>query len=562
MKAQVNGSDHLPKAKFIRHENCPDCGSSDARSYYDDGHYYCFACEKHTPAESGGVSNENSASQVSHQAKAIEKDLLKGTFETLKARGLGEDDCRKFDYQVAQYKGEPVQVATYRDRTGRPVAQKIRTRDKRFIWLGDPKKVTLYGSHIWNKGKILTITEGEIDAITASKVQGHKWATVSLPNGAASAAKAIKDNWDYIVGFESVVLLFDADEAGLKAAEAAAEVLPVGMAKIARLPAKDANQCLLDGMGGEIINAVHQARDYRPDGLVAAADYRDTVGVDDAASSVDYPYSLLNQVTRGLRKGELVTITAGSGIGKTTLVREIAHHLHIGGVQLGMIMLEESNKRTLQGLVGIFMSQNITVDRSGVADDDITAAFDLMFGSDMPPLYLYDHWGSTDVDVICNRIRHMAKLGCRVVFLDHISILISGQAFGNNERTLIDTSMTKLRTLVAEIGITLVIVSHLRRPDGNQGHEDCAQVRLGQLRGSHSIAQLSDICISLSVDSDDPHSNIRHLAVLKNRYTGQTGPAGTLSYSTETGRLIEEVLAQMTPIDGEEIGETNHERPN
>ena len=83
MKAQVNGS-HLPKAKFIRHENCPDCGSSDARSYYDDGHYYCFACEKHTPAESGGASNENSTSQVSHQPKAIEKDLLKGTFETLK----------------------------------------------------------------------------------------------------------------------------------------------------------------------------------------------------------------------------------------------------------------------------------------------------------------------------------------------------------------------------------------------------------------------------------------------------------------------------------------------
>ena len=87
--------------------------------------------------------------------------------------------------------------------------------------------------------------------------------------------------------------------------------------------------------------------------------------------------------------------------------------------------------------------------------------------------------------------------------------------------------MTKLRTLVAEIRITLVIVSHLRRPDGNQGHEDGAQVRLGQLRGSHSIAQLSDICISLSVDSDDPHTNIRHLAVLKNR-----PPANWASWNT------------------------------
>ena len=141
--------------------------------------------------------------------------------------------------------------------------------------------------------------------MSASQVQGHKWATVSLPNGAASAAKAIKDNWEYIAGFDTVVLMFDQDEVGLRAAEAAAAVLPVGKAKIASLPCKDANECLQQGKGGDIINAVHQAKDFRPDGIVAATDYREAVGVDDAASSVTYPYSLLNEVTRGLRMGEL-----------------------------------------------------------------------------------------------------------------------------------------------------------------------------------------------------------------------------------------------------------------
>ena len=64
--------------------------------------------------------------------------------------------------------------------------------------------------------------------MSASQVQGHKWATVSLPNGASSAVRAIKDNWDYIMGFETVVLMLDTDEAGRKAAEEAAEVLPIG----------------------------------------------------------------------------------------------------------------------------------------------------------------------------------------------------------------------------------------------------------------------------------------------------------------------------------------------
>ena len=512
---------------------------------------YCFSCQTHTPAEPGSQGDASAAGPLADQGEAKRQDLLQATFQAIPARGLSEETCRKFGYGVtttkaSRFRSQPIATSPagqWRRRSGPPTSGSRSSVTPRHDFPRQP---------FVDKGKILTITEGEIDAMSASQVQGHKWATVSLPNGAASAAKAIKDNWEYIAGFDTVVLMFDQDEVGLRAAEAAAAVLPVGKAKIASLPCKDANECLQQGKGGEIINAIHQARDFRPDGIVAATDYREAVGVDDAASSVTYPYSLLNEVTRGLRKGELVTITAGSGIGKTTLVREIAHHLHVDGNRMGMIMLEESNKRTLQGLVGIFMSKNITIDRTAVDDDEITAAFDMLFGPDMPPLYLYDHFGSTDVELICNRIEYMVKaLGVEWVILDHISILISGQSFGQNERTLIDMAMTKLRTLVQELNIGLMIVSHLRRPDGNQGHEDGAQVRLGQLRGSHSIAQLSDICISMSVDPDEPNSDIRHLNILKNRYTGQTGPAGTLNYNRDTGRLIEDVLAQLTPIEAE-----------
>ena len=143
-------------------------------------------------------------------------------------------------------------------------------------------------------------------------------------------------------------------------------------------------------------------------------------------------------------------------------------------------------------------------------------------------MYLYDHFGSTDVDLICNRIVYMAKaLEVDWVVLDHISILISGMAVGD-ERKLIDMAMTKMRTLVQEHNIGLILVSHLRRPDGDRGHENGAAVRLGQLRGSHAIAQLSDACIAMEVDADAPDSDIRHFRVLKNRFTGQTGEAGTV----------------------------------
>ena len=136
----------------------------------------------------------------------------------------------------------------------------------------------------------LVITEGEIDCLSVSQIQNHKWATVSLPNGAPSAVKAIKNNWEYLEGFQEIILMFDMDEQGQKAAQAVAEVLPVGKAKIANLPCKDANQCLIEGKSGAVIEAIFQAKSYRPDGIVAATDLRDAICVDDAASSINYPY--------------------------------------------------------------------------------------------------------------------------------------------------------------------------------------------------------------------------------------------------------------------------------
>ena len=62
---------------------------------------------------------------------------------------------------------------------------------------------------------------------------------------------------------------------------------------------------------------------------------------------------------------------------------------------------------------------------------------------------------------------------------------------------------------------------------------------LSQLRGSHAIAQLADTCIGLNVDAEDPTSGKRLIVVLKNRHTGEVGPAGALRYNLETGRLTE-----------------------
>jgi twinkle protein len=101
--------------------------------------------------------------------------------------------------------------------------------------------------------------------------------------------------------------------------------------------------------------------------------------------------------------------------------------------------------------------------------------------------------------------------------------------------------------MVQETNIALFAVSHLKRPDG-KGHEEGAATSLAQLRGSGSIAQLSDIVIGAERNGQADEENERNttrIRVLKNRYSGLTGPACSLLYTKDTGRMLEYVEADV-----------------
>ena len=124
-----------------------------------------------------------------------------------------------------------------------------------------------------------------------------------------------------------------------------------------------------------------------------------------------------------------------------------------------------------------------------------------------------------------------------------------------DERRAIDSIMTRLRSLVEETGAGLILVSHLRRVDGNKGHENGIEVSLSHLRGSNSIGQLSDCVIALerNQQSDDElEARTTKLRVLKSRYTGDVGLASSLVYDKDTGRLSESDLSEFE-VDEDEI---------
>ena len=510
------------ESEFVRHLPCDTCGSSDAASLYTDGHTFCFSCNAYTKGD-GDVHNHTMSTNVQ----------LRGSAERLQKRNISEKVCQQ--YRI--YKDGDVLRFYYFDDAGVVKGCKVKTKSKLFTYEGETPG-TLFGQHLFPAtGKRVVITEGELDAASCQEAMSG-WPMVSLPSGAASAKKSIQRSLQWLQGYEEIVLFFDNDDAGRQASETAASVLPPGKTKIARLEAyKDASDALQASDSEAIRRAIWDAKPYRPDGIVDGKSLLELVTAPTAPADYSYPFEGLNKKLQGIRMGELVTITAGSGIGKSSFCRELAAYLLNQGEKVGYIALEESNRRTALGLMSVACGKALHI---GEHDrDTLTEAYQNSIGK--WDLFLYDGWGSVDPDIIYNRVEYLATgLDTRVVFLDHLSILMSG--LEGDERRMIDQTMTKLRSLVERTGIALFLVSHLRRSTDDKGHEEGARVTLGQLRGSAAIAQLSDAVVALERDQQDTSSGAgTTVRVLKNRYTGQTGVACKLIYDLSTCKFEETI---------------------
>jgi twinkle protein len=530
-------------SKFIKHVECsnPKCGSSDANSLYDDGHQYCFACNTYV----NGSNDEPVA--YKQQTTKVFQMKTQGEVKAIVDRCISKDTCEFFG--VTQETGK--HYYPYFDETGAKVAEKIRSvENKTFSIAGNFNKATLFGQSLFQKeGKYITIVEGELDALASYQMTGSKWPTVSIRNGASAAVKDCKAQYEYLDSFETIVICFDADEVGQKAAKDVAELFGNKVKIVKHLKeCKDACDYLSNGRGAEYVNQWWRAESYVPDGIIQASTLWDSVSAPEPVAEAFYPFKGLNELLYGLRASELITVTAGSGLGKSQFLREILYQiLRTTKWNIGGMFLEESVRKTARSIMSLQANKKLHLPDTQVTERELKEAFDATLGTNR--VFLFDHFGSLAIDNVLNRIRYMSKAcDCRVVFLDHISLVVSGMD-GNDERKSIDVLMTRLRTLVQETGITLICVSHLKRPStSNKGHEDGESVSLSQLRGSGAIAQLSDAVITLERNSMSTDPNVRHttkVAVAKNRYNGLTGPACALKYDMDTGRMIETVMEEL-----------------
>lgn len=502
------------KSSLIRsHQPCSDCGSSDARSDYDDGHSFCFSCNTYFPGDSVTETNN---------------DDFEYSYQYVPMRGLTAATMEKFG------------ILTKVDPNGTPVAQgytypngaiKIRNLlKKEFYSKGEMSSATLFGKDKFNGGsaKAITICEGELDSASVFQLLGSKYPVVSV-RSASSARKDCAAEFDYLNSFETIYLCFDNDEPGQRACSEVAGLFNFNKVFHVKLDKyKDANEYLVNGAEKEFVSAWWNAKKFLPEGIISSDTEVFEIFKEEKTTSVaTYPWATLQELTKGIRYGEVVLLTAMEGVGKTEIFRGLEYHLlQTTEENIGVIHLEEGKRRFYDGVAGYELKTAAHHDPYLTPEQKLEAYKKAVRRDNR--LHFYTHFGSDDPDVILDSIRFMAgACECKFIFLDHITMLVSGTAEGD-ERRILDYISTKLAQMVEELDFCLFLISHI--------NDD------GKTRGSRNISKIADLHVQLdrNLDSSDPiERNTTKLLVKKNRFAAQTGPGGLLYFDKDTYLISE-----------------------
>lgn len=519
----------------------PGCGSSDAFVSYSDGVGHCFSCGK-----SKKVKVEMDAYTPASFVELTQySDINSYRSYPITSRGISKEVVDYFNVKMSVTEnGLPESHYYPYTKDGKIVAYKERRLPKTFSTHGDFKNVELFGQAQAVGSKMLIITEGELDALAVAQAcwekYGRVYPVVSLPS--ASGLNTLLAQREWVSNYETVILMGDQDDAGSQAVEKAARIVGTGRCKVASLKGcKDPSELLLKHGSNAVVESIWGAKTWSPAGIVMGEEVWEQFKERKNVESVPYPNCLegLNEKLKGIRYGEITLFTSGTGSGKSTVIKEIVLDLLAKtSDKVGLISLEESVGDTAEKFISMQLKRNI-MDTPDIDESELRRGYEAVFGDER--LVLLDHQGSVGDASLIDKIEYMALMGCKYLVLDHITIAVSEGSEGLSGNEAIDKVMSDLLKVVKKHNVWLGLISHLRKAQGGKSFEEGHLASIDDIKGSGSIKQISFDIVAFSrnlVAESESERNRITFKVLKSRFTGLTGPAGSATYDNKTTRLI------------------------
>ncbi len=565
--------------------SCPTCKSSNNLSYFktDSGHLTSKCMTPDCPGDKASrVKDKQDVPDTSKGQKTEQKPLFKvsqltnmssktghtsghvtaksgqyghsdgqnteqglittGSFHPLTERGVSEATCRRYNYQTGEYNHTPCHIANYLGKSGDVTCQKIRLLDdKSFRWQNNDRDKQLFGQQALPPERdILYITEGEIDCLSLAELG---LPAVSISTGAGDQTEGeILRHMKFLSEYEKVVLVFDTDDVGQKTQKEIAKLFTPGQCYAVKLRHKDPNEYLKLSQAEELRQDLSQSELCRPDNIIVPS--KEELLTPEAAG-MPFKYPVLSKMMKGIKPGRIITLLAGSGIGKTTFTREIVFDLVNSNPNLnvGVAYLEEPPKTSGQGFIALATNTPLheLEDCPTMLGDRFDPAYDKYVGKQSRIKYVDASFMKLESKELVYTLNWLAVAeGCSLIVLDHLTMVTYDMEGEQSERKDIDMLMKALRQLTYKTRCTIILISHLKRPFGGKSWEEGRAVQSSDARGSAAIEQLSDYMLGLegNIVSEDPaEKNKRRTKVMKNRVTGQTGYADDIYYQPETGRM-------------------------
>ena len=521
------------------HQPCPytSCGSSDAFDWHTDKHVgMCRSCGKAYPTK--GMKAFDWASEaypLKGKPQRVEEEDMKDTLDT--HFGVGEFvEHRGIQPRTMETYG----CKTYFDSQNNPIKHvyvypdggtKTREFPKSFH-VKNFKSDSLFGMNLFPAGsaKMVTITEGELDAMSAYQMLGSKYPVVSLPS-ATPSRKLLENAKDWLGSFEKIYLSLDSDEKADKFATSLMHLFPGRVYKVPHDKFKDANEFLQAGAGEQYRNAWWSSGLYTPDNIYATEEqFLELLHDTPDHSFVPTGIADLDEKILGLMQGHFTVIKAPTGIGKSEFMRYLEYNFikNHPTVKFATWHLEETKLRSLLGVVSYHLNDNLTrkdliKEKNRMADVETTINF-ITHNSG----YMQFHLDEADADGLVEQIRVLTQVyGCQYVFFEPIQDVVTVSNESNKETILADLSV-KLSKLAADLNVGIVTIAHTNEN--------------GDPKYCKMIAQRASVVIDLERDKEADNlldKNTTKLVVKKNRPCGFEGEAGELLFDSETFTLSE-----------------------
>jgi len=534
--------------KIVKYnQNCISCDSSDALQIYEDGAAKCFSCQRFFSAKEVAAAETRPVTRLPPPSLKITRDAI----EKMSINGFATRNITK---RVAEFYG----VKSVKTADGEikyhayPYGDTYKIRvcaSKTFYWVG-PRTDKLFGQEKFEPGSArrVILVEGEADVLAMQQANLDHSNTIYPVVGVPSASdlECLLAQRDWLRSFKEVVVFMDNDPAGQTALKQALRVIGYDKCRIMHIAEKDINDLLMkDGGAKALISAMWNASEFVPAGIVT----RDTVREEiiKRASTPSHPYANclagVNKKIKGKRGGEITLLISGTGCGKSTILREeMLNVLENTKEKLGIVSLEEAVGETGRNLSAMHLNINRTND---IPLATLLEGFDAVFKVDEDGedrILLLDHQGAITDSTIMDQLEYMCLKGCKYIFIDHITILVSEGVEGLTGNEAQDKVMNDLLRLIKKYpDVWIGLVSHLRKTGaGGTSFETGRMPQLDDIKGSGAIKQISFdiIAFARNTSANDPLvRNTIEFAVLKSRWSGDTGPAGGALFDTVTGRV-------------------------